>query len=83
MLRKVVSTVVYGGAGAAAVATTGSVIGLWGGTPDEQPFLAETVPSRAQQLSRIQTGSAEKPFDLLVIGGKEREGAELCTGSSW
>lgn len=31
--------------------------------------LAERVPSRAEQFRRLSEGTADKPYDLLVIGG--------------
>lgn len=36
---------------------------------DDQPDLAEPVPSRTQQLSRLRNSTIDKPFDLLIIGG--------------
>ena len=36
---------------------------------DKKPYLAEQVPSRSAQLTRIRDCSREKPFDLLIIGG--------------
>ena len=31
--------------------------------------LAETLPSRKGQLQQLQTSTADKPFDVLIIGG--------------
>uniref|UniRef100_A0A7R9V8C5 Glycerol-3-phosphate dehydrogenase n=1 Tax=Chlamydomonas euryale TaxID=1486919 RepID=A0A7R9V8C5_9CHLO len=70
MLRRLATTAFYAGAGGTAVVAVTTVTGLWGsGKVADAPFLSDTVPTRAQQLSKLLAGSREKPFDLLVIGG--------------
>lgn len=61
--------------GAAAVGGAGYLIAkpqlsFGGSQPVEiQPSFAEVVPSRSQQLAKLRASSAEKPFDLLIVGG--------------
>ena len=31
--------------------------------------LAETLPARSQVVRQLQDGTAEKPFDVLIVGG--------------
>lgn len=60
------------GAGYAVQAQTSPPVWRTGGSGDSgprAPLLSDVVPSRAQQLMRLQDNSPDKPFDVLIIGG--------------
>jgi len=67
-MARMLSYLAYAGVGAWGFQQSASVLARSPDTED-QIAVAERVPSRAQQLSRLRNNSREQPFDLLVIGG--------------
>ena len=55
--------------GATGVAATTTALAHDAPTAQPPSQLAAQVPSRAQQLRRLASGTAAEPFDVLVIGG--------------
>lgn len=54
-------------AGGAAFAATSGSIAL---SDDPTPrWISNRVPSREEQLHRLSEGTAQNPYDVLIIGG--------------
>ncbi len=65
-------------AGAVALGAGATALGAWslfrrpdeaGGAAASALLLAESVPPRAELLRRLADGTADNPFDVLIVGG--------------